>query len=580
MTTSELSSKQGPQAVEQAFGPSLADVMAWIEGDRSLDPIPRRQILSAIRTACRVFRANPKQVPAEPRHLRLRLNAVTPASTGLGRGTWRNVRSLTLTAIRRAGVRAMAGSTRAPLAFSWEALRARIPDKHRRCALSRFMSFCSTQAIAPDGVDEGVFGRYRDALENESLVKEPKQVFRTTCVTWNESADNIPGWPQFRVSVPDGTRRYAYAWDHFPPSFGVDAEDHLEHLAIEDPFSPDYVKSLSSATIEGRRQQILQIASALVLSGFPAEQVTGLAALVRPENAELALHFFWDRAGQQKTEGLYQQAILLRSIARHWVKLSGPELKAIEDLSGRFATKKNGMTEKNRALLRQFDDEVNVDALLALSSRVLREVQAKDRGGRRDAGRVALALAVESLIVAPMRIKNLTLLEHERHLLPTRYGAAPVMHLVLAGEEVKNKEPYEMPLPKRTAEFLALFLKEYHHRLTPVPSPWLFPGYGGGQRHVEAFSRQISEFVLRETGIRKHVHLFRHLAVKLYLEAHPGDLETARRLLGHTSLRTTMRSYADIKTAASFRRYDEMLDARREGAEKRLLLRGRSGGGA
>ncbi|MGI4793607.1 MAG: hypothetical protein ACRYG8_05875 [Janthinobacterium lividum] len=54
-----------------------------------------------------------------------------------------------------------------------------------------------------------------------------------------------------------------------------------------------------------------------------------------------------------------------------------------------------------------------------------------------------------------------------------------------------------------------------------------------------------------------------HLAVSLYLQHHPEDLETARRILGHKSLVTTMRFYADIKTATSFSRYDEMIDGLR-----------------
>ncbi len=579
MLTPELSSNPGCEPINRAFGMSLADVMVRIENDQTLELTPKKKMLSAIRTVCRVFRANPKFVPAEPRNLSRRFKAVSHASTGLGQGSWNNVRSLTLTGIRQAGVRAMPGSTREPLAFPWEALRARLSQKHHQYALSRLMSYCTTHGIAPDAVDQGVFDRYLDALENESLIKEPKQVYRTACVVWNEAATAIPEWPQVQVTVPNGSRRYAYGWDHFPASFHADAEDYLGHLANEDPFSDDYVESLRPATIDGRRQQILQIASALVRSGHLAEQVTSLAVLVTPANAELALRFFWDRAGKQKTEWLYHQAVLLRNIARHWVKPAGTELKTVENLSRRFATKKNGMTEKNRSLLRQFDDQRNVDALLTLPARVLQRVKGNDKGGRRDAGYVALALAVELLIIAPMRIQNLTFLEHERHLVPTRLGPTPVMHLVIPGGEVKNAQSYELALPKESAEFLALYLKDYQPRMTPTATPWLFPGYGGRRRHPEAFSRQISEFVLRETGIRMHAHLFRQLAAKLYLEAHPEDLETVRRIFGHTSLRTTLRSYTDIKTAAAFRRYDDMIASRRAQALTRLPNKGRQAGG-
>ena len=83
-----------------------------------------------------------------------------------------------------------------------------------------------------------------------------------------------------------------------------------------------------------------------------------------------------------------------------------------------------------------------------------------------------------------------------------------------------------------------------------------------------SFRALISAFVLRETGINMHVHLFRHLAVNLHLDANPEDVETARRILGHKSLRTTLRAYADMKTAAAFKRYDEMISTLRERGHK------------
>ncbi len=155
MLTVELSSSPGCEPVNRAFGMSLADVMEKIENDQTLEPTPKKKMLSAIRTACRVFRANAKFVPAEPRNLSRRFKDISHASTGLGQGSWNNVRSLTLTGIRQAGVRAMPGSTREPLAFPWEALRARLSQKHHQYALSRLMSYCTTHGIAPDAWIKG-----------------------------------------------------------------------------------------------------------------------------------------------------------------------------------------------------------------------------------------------------------------------------------------------------------------------------------------------------------------------------------------------------------------------------------------
>ena len=72
-------------------------------------------------------------------------------------------------------------------------------------------------------------------------------------------------------------------------------------------------------------------------------------------------------------------------------------------------------------------------------------------------------------------------------------------------------------------------------------------------------SKQISETIRRETGLRMHTHLFRHLAGFLILREHPGEFETVRLLLGHRSSETTTRFYSGMEQAAAFRRYDEIL---------------------
>ncbi len=54
-----------------------------------------------------------------------------------------------------------------------------------------------------------------------------------------------------------------------------------------------------------------------------------------------------------------------------------------------------------------------------------------------------------------------------------------------------------------------------------------------------------------------HAHLFRHIAAKLYLSAHPGDFETVRRLLKHKKLQTTMDFYAELSNQWAHDRYDD-----------------------
>ena len=82
-------------------------------------------------------------------------------------------------------------------------------------------------------------------------------------------------------------------------------------------------------------------------------------------------------------------------------------------------------------------------------------------------------------------------------------------------------------------------------------------------------SEQLCGAVRKHTGIVVNPHIYRHIAAFFYLEAHPEDYETVRRLLGHKSINTTITFYAGFERHSAVRRYNEhLLDRRLElGAE-------------
>jgi integrase len=287
---------------------------------------------------------------------------------------------------------------------------------------------------------------------------------------------------------------------------------------------------------------------------------------VQVRNAKQALRFFLDRAGGTSTKYLHQQALLLKTIARHWVKAPSEDIEALGQICRRLAVKQTGMMERNRTRLRQFDNPVNVTTLVTLPRRVLDDLVRNDDGAQPASLRAMLAVAVEMLIVAPMRADNLTGLRVDRHPVRTRVGTTGTLHLVIPATETKNCAPYELALPAETERLLTSYLTRYHPRLSPDASPWLFPNASGQRRSTISLAQAICRFVLRETGIRMNLHLFRHTAVKLHLQLYPEDIETVRRLLGHKSVNTTLRAYAETRTAAPFRRYDEVIRRLREPA--------------
>ena len=201
----------------------------------------------------------------------------------------------------------------------------------------------------------------------------------------------------------------------------------------------------------------------------------------------------------------------------------------------RLELPKRGLNAKNRSRLRALDDPRTVLALLQLSAKLM-ALADRERHPLRAARLAQTAVAIEILLMAPIRISNLSTLDVERHLIrPNRTGNA--LHIVIEGNEVKNREPLEYPLPTDVVELIERYLSQFRPALAPAGSTALFPGGSQGYKHGNSLRVQIAKAVFTHTGMRVNPHLFRHIGAKLYLDANPGSYEVMRRVLGHRSHR-------------------------------------------
>ncbi len=464
----------------------------------------------------------------------------------------------------------MRGRAAEGLSGSWQTLCTALPGKHYLTGLSRFMSFCSQAGIEPAEVDASVLARFQASLLGNSLHATPDSVYRTTVRLWHDATTQLSCLPDVAVTLPPDPRRYALPWDHFPDSFRADTEAFLAHSGNQDPLADNYAPSVKPSTVAMRRKQILQLASALVASGKEPAYVISLAVLVHPCNAQAALRHLLNRKNGAITPFIGQQAQLLRTIARHWVKASPEVVEALRKYVAGLTIKSRTMGERSRRKMRQFTLPGNIDAILSLPHRVLEQVRGKDTGSRKDALRLLLGLAVEFLIVSAIRIDNVTALDIKQHFIEFRRGRTRVRHLVLPAHMSKTSSPFEMQLPHRTGVLLDAYLATFRPRICTEPAQWLFPSDSGERRSTMAFSRAISNFIAHETGIDMTPQLFRQLMVKIYLDAHPHDIESPRQMLTHSSADTTRRSYAEQRTEEAFRRYDETLKNRLERAAAAL----------
>ncbi|MGD0142218.1 MAG: site-specific integrase [Rhizomicrobium sp.] len=604
-----------PVAAGPAWNPkpcvTLKDVMDRVDKAPELIRARRTEMLSALRTVERCAGKDANDILAKPSAMRTTLRDALYLQAGINKRRWAAVRCLTLKALVVAGFRVLPGRrARKALSPAWGALRKLAPGMQSGIGLSRFMSFCTAEEIEPGDVDAETFLRYEEALCENSLVGSPHWVYRTSCILWNKARESVAGWPAIEVPLPDRRQTYSLAWDAFPEKFRKDAEAFLHHTGNQSPLAKDYVKSVKPATIVGRRKQIRQMASALVLSGFPITELTSLAVLVKAENAEKVLQFFLDRTDQAKSEATYGHASLLRAIARHWAKPKPEETGKKMEVSGAaenpkkniskqredearkkrdelilrehnanvdqlqvfcesLAVKKSGMTPKNVGRLFQFENQDNVDALLGLPPLLVREAQRDDDGGHDQLSKLMYALGIEILIVAPIRIRNLGLLNMVEDIQYSGRGPNMITRIAIPGEKVKNGVSIMIDLPKCTADMLAWYIREIRPRICAVPSPWLFPNAQGHQRNVVSFGRQISKTIKRNTGLLVHPHLFRHLAVKFLLMDRPEDIESARLLLGHKTTRTTLAAYAQVTNALAQKRFEGLVDQKRADALQR-----------
>lgn len=546
---------------------TLSDIMTSVARSTEITESKRRATLSALRVVARCVGREPGDIVGTPAALQKDLAAANYIAAGLTKRRWTNIRCFTLRALRISGAHiADSRIKHAVYLEEWKALRRAIAVPTILIGLSRFMNYCSMNNIKPNEVNEAAFIAFRDQLENHSIIRNPIPVFRRTCRLWDRAGEMVPGWPSHRTKLAKHHRGYSLEWSAFPTFFQEDVEAFLNHGGNQDVFSDDYAPSVRPATTVGRRSLIRQYASALVASGIPAQEIGRLADLVTVERVQIILRFFAARRGGKANASVYSTACLLRTIARTWVKnySDHPKISMIcKNMSRNLRLKRKGMAPRNTKRLRPFNDEPNIDKLLSLPAKLMRLASQLDTGSPHAARLAMVAAAIEILLFAPIRRKNLVEMQIGENLIMPPEGEQSHATVAFAAEEVKNENPIDILLPAASTSLVRRYIKEFRPSLSCGPSPLLFPNKGGEMRNKGGFSVAVTDTILEHTGLEMHVHLFRHFSMKILEKHRPGSAEIGRRLLGHYSIQTTLAAYSENRTADAHRLYEELIESRR-----------------
>ena len=545
--------------------PTIGDIVALIEADEAVSAWRRRSIPCTVRVLSRRLGCDFASLPVEPSLIRCKLDSTHPRKVGIGKARWNNLRhDLTFT-LAYAGVIAVPCYSGVPLTPDWQDLIDRVPREGDQRVLKRFARYCIDRHISPGIVDDNVADAYlRDLLEN-SLDRKPRSAHRLALVAWNRTQASVPDWPETRLKVPNHRKWWSLPLATYPKSFQREADTWLEWLGCGDPFDENArSQPLRPATIRTRKYHIRYAAAALVANGRDPTTITSLRDLVEPNTYEAILRHLYRHHGSDNTSSTHAVAVTLMILARDYLRLPAEAVGPLEDLCRKLTPRQTGMTQKNRARLRPFDDERLVQRLLRFPSEQFARVRKADRGSQRDALKIQSALIIELLLMAPMRLGNLAGIDLQKHLSWTRDGRRGIVHLAIPGQETKTGEPLEFELTKDTVRLLEVYRQEFRPRLCDPTNTWLFPGMNGKHKAVVSLSVQIRRTLLEEIGIDMNAHLFRHFGAMLYLRANPGGYEVVRQVLGHRSINTTVMAYTGMEGAATVKHFDETILKLRE----------------
>jgi hypothetical protein len=90
-----------------------------------------------------------------------------------------------------------------------------------------------------------------------------------------------------------------------------------------------------------------------------------------------------------------------------------------------------------------------------------------------------------------------------------------------------------------------------------------------GPKNAAGITTQIAGTVFECSGIKMHVHLFRHVGALLYLKRNPGGYEVLRRVFGHRSLATTVSAYCGLEALFAAQHFDNEILAHSDALRRR-----------
>jgi len=545
----------------------VLDRLALLDG---LSHARRRDLRSAVKCFAKLAGVPPGAIPLDLATIRQTLDGMVPAQAKVSAKRWANRRSDLAAALAACGLMPMLKTAKVELEPAWAALLEPVTDRAIRSGLSRFARWASLRRVLPAAVETATIERFVNELEAASLVRHVREQYRGVAKAWHALVALQGGEGLRPVALPERPAPVRLPWEQLPAAFRSDVERHFAWCAVPDPLDPQArARALAPLTVRLRRNHIHSAVHAARQAGVDVDRFASLADLVAPETVRTLLRHRWNADGRKLSAYTHGMAGTLVAIAEEWARVPAEVLVALKKLPAKLGPLASGLTEKNKALLRQFDDARLLTALIDLPDRLWRQARRGLGTSRRPFIELQAALAIDILIHVPLRMENLAALKFDEHLHWPQGPGKPAL-IVLRGDETKNGDPLEFEIPAALAERIQVYRNEIAPRIIGRRPDVLFVTWTGKPNTQSAVTDRIEKAVRRHLGVKITPHQFRHLAAKIILDANPGAYELVRQMLGHANMKTTTSFYAGIDTKRAGRAHADLLLKLREAS-----LRGR-----
>ncbi|MDF3384600.1 MULTISPECIES: tyrosine-type recombinase/integrase [unclassified Sulfitobacter] len=544
--------------------PSFADLIQKLTTIDMVTPKRRKDLISGLRRVAEALELTPSQVLADPRWLQPRLVRIAPAALGITNKTWQNSISNARSAMAACGIVTKRQRRTSDLSPEWRNLWTAVQASKDRSLLSslpRFVFFLDRIGVAPKDVrsDHALF--YLKAVTSEEISKAPHAAYKLAVSGWNLAVDRLPVWPRQRLEMPSQTRRVMLPETDYSPSFLVDVDHYLETRRRPDLLAAgEYLRPITESSAKTYRYMVLRFASHVVQTGIPANEIGSIEDLLCPKHTEAGLRHMLAANGGEKSVSISDTARLLLTIAAHRGLPETVRTRLAYFKARLMVRDIGGMTAKNRERLRALRAPGILTRLIHLPEQIMARPLGPHRVKAMRAREDAIAIAI--LPYCPLRISNLSTLEIDRHLCRPDKGK---MFVVIPAGEVKNNRPLEFELPAHLVRMIDTHFAERAPHLCAQDCPYLFPAArSNGPVKANILSERIKKRLRAEIGVEMNVHLFRHLAVMIYLDANPGGYEVARQMLGHSSVSRTINVYSGLETIKATQAFSAVVDSLRK----------------